>query len=224
VVSLTSITLLIAPLAAHAQTHALAQGSKAEGMRAWRRGDHASAMHVLRPFAEAGEPDAQNAIGEMLLSPNAGAPIREAEAAAWFRKAAFQGFPRAQVNLGCLLEQGGRIGMKKEAARWYHCAAVQGFAAGQHHLARVHESGEGVPRDLPKAVYWYTMAVHQHYAPSQFALGLMRHNGIGLPRNPADAMRWYRKAAAQNLPEAIQVLEEIRSAGLGDARQTRNAR
>jgi TPR repeat protein len=223
VVSLTSITLLIAPLARHAETRSEAQGSKADGMRAWRRGDHEAAMNVLGPFADAGEPDAQNAVGEMLLQGNTGVPRNEAAAAAWFRKAAFQGYARAQVNLGTILERhaniAGTAGIrafgnagnagKEEAARWYRRAAIQGFAPGQHHLARLYETGEGVMRNIGLAVFWYTKAVNRNYAPSQFAMGLLRHDGIGLSRNLADARRWYQKAADQGLPEAIEALEEV---------------
>lgn len=222
VVSLTSITLLIAPLARLAEALPLARGSKTEGMRAWRRGDHEAAMRVLLPLAEDGDAAAQNAVGEILLSDtpastssrpvsviNAWAPRREAEAAAWFRKAAFQGFPRAQVNLGFSLEQTGRTAAKKEAARWYRCAAEQGFAAGQHHLARHFETGDGMPRDIAKAVFWYVKAMNQDYAAAQFAFGRLRRDGIGLPRNIEEAKRLFRLAANQGLEEAQQALEEL---------------
>jgi uncharacterized protein len=226
VVSLTSITLLIAPLARHAEGHALARGSKAEGMRAWRSGNHEAAMRVLLPFAEDGDAAAQNAIGEMLISdtPDSGRsgrsghalqsvhtwrPRKDAEASAWFRKAAFQGFPRAQVNLGFMLEETGRIAAKKEAARWYRCAAEQGFAAGQHHLGRHYETGDGLPRDLGKAVFWYVKAMNQNFAASQYAFGRMRRDGIGVARNKADAFRLFRQAASQGFEDAQDALEEM---------------
>jgi TPR repeat protein len=237
VVSLTSITLLIAPLARLAETLPLARGSKTEGMRAWRRGEHEAAMRVLLPLAEEGDAAAQNAVGEILLSDtpasttaastaastasrpvsviNAWAPRREAEAAAWFRKAAFQGFPRAQVNLGFSLEQTGRTAARKEAARWYRCAAEQGFAAGQHHLARHFETGDGMPRDIAKAVFWYVKAMNQDYAAAQYAFGRLRRDGIGLPRNTEEAMRLFRLAANQGLEEAQEALEELFQAARG---------
>jgi TPR repeat protein len=223
VVSLTSITLLIAPFARHAQAQALAQGSKAEGMRAWRRGDCEAAMQVLWPFAESGEADAQNAIGEMLISGKTEVPRSDSEATAWFRKAAFQGYARAQVNLGFVLEQTGRIAAKKEAARWYRCAALQGFAAGQHHLARHYETGEGLPRDMSQAVFWYTKAINQNYALSQVAFGLMRYAGIGVTRNPADALRLFRLASDQGLAEAQYYLGMM-YAGIASTRQSIESR
>ena len=217
VVSLTSITLLIAPLARLAETRDDASGSKAEGMRAWRKGHHDAAMRMLMPFAEDGDPAAQNAIGEMLIagrldakgSRPAWATRNDVEATVWFRKAAFQGFPRAQVNLGFMLEKTGRIPAKKEAARWYRCAAEQGFAAGQHHLARHFETGDGMPRDLAKAVFWYVKAMNQNFAASQYAFGRLRRDGIGLSRNTAEALRLFRLAANQGIEEAQEALSEL---------------
>lgn len=173
-------------------------------------------MRVLLPFAEDGDAAAQNAIGEIVISGALDArgsrPVwarNDDEATVWFRKAAFQGFPRAQVNLGFMLEKTGRIAAKKEAARWYRCAAEQGFAAGQHHLARHYETGDGLPRDLAKAVFWYVKAMNQNFAASQYAFGRLRRDGIGLPRNTAEAMRLFRLAARQGLDEAQQALEEL---------------
>jgi TPR repeat protein len=222
VVSLTSITLLVAPFARHAEAHAEARGSKAEGMRAWRRGHHEAAMRMLMPFAEDGDAAAQNAIGEILIagtlkSRHAWATRDDTEATVWFRKAAFQGYPRAQVNLGFMLEKTGRFAAKKEAARWYRCAAEQGFAAGQHHLARHYETGDGMPRDLSKAVFWYVKAMNQSFAASQYAFGRLRRDGIGLPRNKADALRLFRLAASQGLEEAQEALEALFNAGSRDA-------
>jgi TPR repeat protein len=213
VVSLTSITFLIGPLARHAEAHKDARPSKADGLRAWRRGNYEAAMHVLWPYAEDGDAAAQNAIGEILISgkltSRTWAPRDGAEATVWFRKAAFQGFPRAQVNLGFMLEKTGRIAAKKEAARWYRCAAEQGFAPGQHHLARHYETGDGLPRDLGRAVFWYVKAMNQNYAASQYAFGRLRRDGIGLTRNPAEAMRLFRQAASQGLEEAREALEKM---------------
>jgi hypothetical protein len=212
---------LIAPLAAQAQTHAEAQATQAQGIRAWRRGDYVAAMNVLRPFADAGDPRAQNAIGEMLVSSKSGdagqvsAPRNGAEATAWFRKAAFQGFARAQVNLGFMLERTDGSAAKKEAARWYHRAATQDFAAGQHHLARLYATGDGLTRDLVQAVFWYTKAINQNYALSQLAFGVMRRDGIGVTRNPTDAVRLFRLASDQGVAEAQYYLGLMYASGDG---------
>jgi TPR repeat protein len=228
VFSLSSITLLIAPFAAQAESHADAKPTKAQGLRAWKRGDHAMALIALRPIAEDGDPQAQNAVGEILLAAQSeagqlgmlqpGGVRRNNEATTWFRKAAFQGYARAQVNLGFMIERdNGAFGLK-EAASWYYRAARQEYAAGQHHFARLCASGRGMSRDIPQAVYWYTKAIHQNFAASQVAFGLMRRDGIGIFRNSAEAVRLFRLAAEQGMADAQFYLGMMYAAGEGVAK------
>lgn len=184
--------------------------ARSKGMRALKRGEFAAALELLRPIAETGDPEAQNAVGEMLTDGKSGVTIDVVEAAAWFRKAAVQGFAAGQVNLGLMLEHGQGVARDEaEAARWYRRAALEGFAEGQHNLARLHETGKGLPLDLGQAVFWYAKAVNQNFAPSQFAYGLMHRDGIGVTRNPAEALRLFRRAASQGLTEAREAVEEM---------------
>jgi len=187
--------------------------AKSKGMRAHKRGEFAAAIELLRPIAETGDPEAQNAVGEMLTDGKGGVTIDEIEAAAWFRKAAMQGYAPGQVNLGLMLEVGqGVIRDQAEASRWYRRAALDGFAEGQHNLARLYETGKGVPLDIGQAVFWYAKAVNQNFAPSQYAYGLMHRDGIGVPRNPAEALRLFRRAAAQGMTEAREAVEALEQA------------
>jgi TPR repeat protein len=196
------------------------QLARSKGMRALKLGEFATAIELLRPIAEAGDPEAQNAVGEMLTDGRPGVTVDIVEAAAWFRKAAIQGFGAGQVNLGLMLEHGqGVVRDEAEASRWYRRAALEGFAEGQHNLARVYETGKGLPLDLGQAVFWYAKAVNQNFAPSQFAYGLMHRDGIGVTRNPAEAIRLFRRAAAQGLTEAREALEELEVANTTSSRQ-----
>jgi TPR repeat protein len=194
--------------------------AKSKGMRALKRGEFAAALEALRPIADAGDPEAQNAVGEMLTDGKAGVDINVGEAVAWFRKAAIQGYGAGQVNLGLMLEHGQGIAQNEaEASRWYRRAALEGFAEGQHNLARLYETGKGLPLDLGQAVFWYAKAVNQHFAPSQFAFGVMHRDGIGVSRNAAEAIRLFRRAAAQGLTEAREALEELEAANTTSSRQ-----
>jgi TPR repeat protein len=200
---------LQAPRAAAGLTPAQSQ-SKSKGMRAVKLGDFASAIELLRPIAEAGDPESQNAVGEMLTDGKKGVTIDTVEAAVWFRKAAIQGLGAGQVNLGLMLENGlGVIRDEAEAGRWYRRAALEGFAEGQHNLARLYAAGKGLPLDIGQAVFWYNKAVNQNFAPSQFNYGLMHRDGIGVTRNPAEAIRLFRRAASQGMTEAREALEEL---------------
>jgi TPR repeat protein len=194
--------------------------AKSKGMRAVKLGDFAAAIELLRPIAEAGDPEAQNAVGEMLTDGKRGVTIDVVEAAAWFRKAAIQGFAAGQVNLGLMLEHGqGVIKDEAEASRWYRRAALEGFAEGQHNLARLYETGKGLKLDLGQAVFWYAKAVNQNFAPSQFAYGLMHRDGIGVTKNLAEALRLFRRAASQGLTEAREAVEELETSTATSSRQ-----
>jgi TPR repeat protein len=69
-----------------------------------------------------------------------GAPGRcliAGEVAGWFRLATMQGHSDAQVNLGCMFENGRGVAHDRaEAARWYGMAAAQGHAVATEALAR----------------------------------------------------------------------------------------
>ena len=72
---------------------------------AYDRADLNSALRVWMTEAEAGDADAQNTVGEIFERGLGGTPNYEA-AAVWYEKAASQGHPAAQLNLGALYEQG----------------------------------------------------------------------------------------------------------------------
>jgi len=49
-------------------------------------------------------------------------------------------------------------------------AAASGNVVAQFNLGRSHENGDGVPRDLKKALYWYTMAAAQRDTEAEQAV------------------------------------------------------
>ena len=56
----------------------------------------------------------------------------------WYRKAAEQGYARAQSNLGLAYEYGRGVGKdNREAVRWYRKAAEQGHERAKKNLARL---------------------------------------------------------------------------------------
>jgi hypothetical protein len=72
---------------------------------AYDRADYKSALRVWMAAAEAGDPDAQNNVGEIYERGLGSQPNYEA-AVIWYQKAADQGYSRALFNLGTLYEQG----------------------------------------------------------------------------------------------------------------------
>ena len=123
-----------------------------------------------------------------------------AEASAWYRKAADQGDAVAQVNLGVMYGLGRGVAKDfAQAADWFRRAAEQGNAIAQLNLARAYQSGQGVAPDSEQAVAWYRKAADQGLARAQFSLGDAYEGGQGVTQDAALAVFWYRKAAEQGL-------------------------
>jgi TPR repeat protein len=96
-----------------------------------------------------------------------------AEALKWYRRAADQGYAKAQYALG--LDYYGGSGVPKdaaEAAKWFRKAAEQGYAMAQSYLGWCYAAGEGVPKDAAEGVKWYRRAAEQGFAEAQDRLGV----------------------------------------------------
>ena len=129
-----------------------------------------------------------------------GVPIDYKEAAKWYRKAAEQGHPEAQYNLGVMLGTSG-LGRgieknEKEAAKWYRKAADQGVPDAQYNLGWMYDNGAGVPENDKEAVMLYRKAAEQGHAKAQNELGFMYRYGEGALEDDVTAYAWYNIAAA----------------------------
>ncbi|MET0274043.1 MAG: tetratricopeptide repeat protein, partial [Phenylobacterium sp.] len=82
-----------------------------------------------------------------------------AQARAWYRKAADQDHPAAQLNLGLMYEEGQGVAPDlQQAAAWYRRAADHGEATAQYSLGLLYEAGRGVPQDNVQALKWLSLA------------------------------------------------------------------
>jgi hypothetical protein len=81
---------------------------------AYDRADYRTALKVWLPQAEAGDPEAQNYVGQIYEK---GLGLKEdyKTAAYWYEKSAEQGFSEAQINLGYLYEKG--LGVAQDSAK-----------------------------------------------------------------------------------------------------------
>ena len=96
------------------------------GERAYGRSDFATALRLLRPFADQGEPEAQYMLG-MMYRQGHGLPQDDAEAARWFRRAAVQGDPEAQSSLGIMYQHGQGVPQSNiRAYMWFNSSAARG--------------------------------------------------------------------------------------------------
>jgi len=166
-------------------------------------------LTVLRSKAKAGDPEAQNELGDKYYNGNV-VPEDYAEAVKWYRKAAEQGCADAQNNLGFMYKWGRGVTQDYfEAERWYRKAAERGHAVAQLALGGMYEYGTGVNKNINEAVKWYRKAAEQGYPNGQNILGELYEEGKGVTKDINEAVKWYRKAAAQGDDGAIENLERL---------------
>jgi len=113
---------------------------------------------ALLARATGGDVAAQLAVGEAYEQ---GEDVKPdyAKAAEWYRKAADQKNPEAQIHLAALYRDGRGVNRDMtEAAAWYRKAAELGNASAQGTLGVLYSVGQGVPHDDVDAYYWFALA------------------------------------------------------------------
>ncbi len=93
--------------------------------------------------------------------------------------------------------------------------ATAGDATAQYGLGWMYDQGEGVPKDVAKAVEWYQKAAAQGNAKAQFTLGMRYHFGEGMPQDAAKALEWLQKGATQGDADAQNHLGRMYHRGQG---------
>ena len=150
--------------------------------------------------ARAGSTEGQYRLGELALSGHIDS-VDGLTAADWFRLAAEGGHAEAQVRLADMYVEG--LGVDPdwiEATCWYQHAIDQGLAKAQWALGNLlSRGGDGVIRDVKRAMVLCRLAAKQGYAPAQATMG----NLLSQANQPARAIGWWRRAAVQGDAEAL---------------------
>ena len=160
-------------------------------------------LTLLRGRAERGDAQAQLDLATIFSLGTPGVDADSVEAAKWFRKAAEQNLPVAQLDLGICYESGRGVQKDEvEAVKWYSKAANQDYAQAQYNLGVCYDQGKGVEKDDVKMIFWYRRAALQNHTSALYNLGVCHQNGRGVERNEVEAAKCYRKAAEQNCANA----------------------
>jgi len=149
----------------------------------------------LLAAANAGEVDSQLRVASAYAKGN-GVSQDYNQAASWLKKAADEGWTRADYILGIYYHRG--LGVPQDdsqAVLWYRKAADHGDADAEYALGLHYENGEGVQVNFAQAADWYRKAAEQDNGQAQFHLGQFYENGQGVPRDEGVAAGWFGEAA-----------------------------
>ncbi len=115
----------------------------------------------------------------------------------WLLKAAEEGDPAAQAELGDFYYNGLEVKEDYEKAfHWYSRAAESGNASGLYSLGLMHEHGRFVDRDPARAFGYFKKAAHLGDAPSQIRAAAMLFLGEGGVQDFVKAEEYIRKFSA----------------------------
>jgi TPR repeat protein len=197
-------------------------------------------VRELTPKAEAGDPQAQDELGDLYFWGH-GVELDYDAAFEWHRRAfqqqllaAKRGDAEAQWQLGDWFEHGHFVALDpREAARWYRAAAARDEPFAQLSLARLYAAGLGVPHDDALARQWgakgekgaLTSAVAGRGYHAAM-VGYAYYWGQGVSQDRGLAARWFeRAAAAPDAPRfAFEMLGILHAAGDGVPKDVDKAR
>ncbi len=135
------------------------------------------------------------------------------QSAFWYRKAADEGDPGAQVELGYFYLNGIGVGRDPaQAVRWFGRAAASGNHLAKLDLAILYLHGTGVEQDTALAAKLLQELVKQHDPRAEGDLGIMYMLGVGVERNVPAAEKLFRDGARQRNPESEYSLGTLYSA------------
>jgi TPR repeat protein len=135
-------------------------------------------------------PSTEEDLARGLTAYNAGDLIG---AMAIYRKAADAGSTEAKVRLAWILDQSED---NAGALQLYKQAAAAGDPAGQFGLAEFYANGEGVERDLRRAVKLFTEAANKGHKRAMLVLATAYTDGsLGVPPSERQADYWRDKLA-----------------------------
>ena len=117
------------------------------------------------------------------------------------RKAAEQGNPLSQFNLGLMYYKGRAVRQNyTEAVKWWRLSAEKGFAEALNNLGMMYGNGDGVAQDHVEAHKWFDLAASRHPPGSK------RRNSV------RDRDFLAKKMTAAQITEAQQLAGEWRAA------------
>ena len=153
-------------------------------------------------------------------------------AADWYEKATRQGIAEAMYLLGCALYRDGegRNQSFEQAAKWFEQAARRSnlqLASAQLSLGALLVNGQGVPKNLPRALELFKQSAAQGNTMALISLGFCHEFGQGVAQNYQEARRFYTLASAEGVDHLNRLAEKVRGKQVvitGTSREDLNGR
>lgn len=124
-------------------------------------------LKITRKCAEEGNIRAQKDLAVAYASGRFGIAQNLDEALKWEVKAALQGDPEAQYDVGLSYEIKEDY---KKAMEWYLKASDQNYGVAQLYIGMLYANGKGVSRDVDTAIAWYRKAAENGNESAQMTL------------------------------------------------------
>jgi cell division septation protein DedD len=153
---------LAAAAAAFVPPPAASDAKVRKGVQAWEAGDHAAAVAIWRPLAEAGDGDAQFNLAQAYRL-GQGVAADQTLAFNWYQRSAASGHPVGQANYGLILFEKGQ---RQAAMPWLAQAAEKGDARAQYVYGTALFNGDHVQKDWAKAYAMMSRAADSGLAPA----------------------------------------------------------
>ncbi|WP_265562524.1 SPOR domain-containing protein [Sphingomicrobium arenosum] len=161
----------------------------AQGIAAWRGGEHERAVAIWAPLAEAGDRDALFNLGQAYRL-GRGVAVDKNRARGLFERAARQGHMGARTNLGLMLFGQGE---RAEGLRWLRDAADAGEPRAMLVYGTALFNGETLTRDMVTGYALVSRAAARDLAPAKTTLAEMdrllpvetRRRGVALAQSLA---------------------------------------
>ena len=166
-----------------------------DGVAAYRQGDFAAAMRLLRPLADARDAKAEFHLGRMYaLGQGVGQDPKQA--VAWYRKAAERGDAEAEFVLGVMsLDRSGAPQDASQAVAWLRKAAEKGVFNAQFRLGMMYAKGaSGLEPDPIAARMWLSLAAERAENAYVHDLVTKERSKLSAGMTPAEIAEAQRRA------------------------------
>ncbi|MDD5059064.1 MAG: tetratricopeptide repeat protein [Sideroxydans sp.] len=132
---------------------------------------------IYRLLAEEGDAWAMYNLG-LGYSKGVVLPQDDAQALAWYTKAAEKEYTAAYIALGVMYSDGAAFAEDYPVAfEWFMKAAMKGDASAQFNVAGMYRKGVGVKQDVAQAAEWYKKAADQNHEGAKAKLEEMYKSG-----------------------------------------------